>query len=459
MTTSTPERVVIDGCAIATMDDQGTEHQRGHIVLEGARITAVGSGPAPVRDAAARVDAERCLATPGLINTHHHLYQWLTRGMAQEADLFSWLRQLYPVWAHIDAEGQRDAARAGLLTLTLSGCSTSTDHHYVFPGGRSDLLDASIGVAREIGIRFHPCRGSMDLGESSGGLPPDVIVEDTDDALAATEQAIERYHDPSFGSMLQIGVAPCSPFSATVELMRSSAELARRKDVRLHTHLAETPDEDAFCLERFGMRPVDLVADLDWLGSDVWLAHCVHLAAEDIAALSRTSTGVAHCPSSNGRLGAGIAPARSMLGSGVAIGLGVDGAASNEAGEMCAEMRSALLAARVRDGVDALTARDCVALATRLGARCLGRESEIGSLEPGKLADVALWRLDTLGHAGITDPVTALVFGPPRRVHALFVNGQKVVWEGRHVSVDEDATARSLAESSRNLAERVGVLL
>ncbi len=457
MNADMPDPVVIDGCAIATMDERDTEHARGHIVIEGGRITAVGSGPADALEGATHVDAERCLATPGLINTHHHLYQWLTRGMAQQADLFNWLKSLYPVWAHIDAEAQRDAARAGLLALVLSGCSTSTDHHYVFPRGRSDLLDASIAAAGEIGIRFHPCRGSMDLGASSGGLPPDEIVEDTDEALAATEQAIERFHDPSFGSMLQVGVAPCSPFSASLELMRSSAALARRKGVRLHTHLAETPDEDAFCLERFGMRPVDLVADLEWLGADVWLAHCVHLDDDDIVSLSRTSTGVAHCPTSNGRLGAGIAPSRSLLDSGVPVGLGVDGAASNEAGEMCAEMRSALLAARMRDGSDALTARDCLALATRLGARCLGRESEIGSLAAGKVADIALWRLDTLGHAGISDPVTALVFGPPRRVHGLFVNGRKVVWEGRHVRVDEEGTARSLAESCRALAERVGV--
>ena len=448
---------VISGCGIAAMDDAATEIARGHIVIDAGRIVAVGSGEPDTPGPHERIDAEGCLATPGLINCHHHLYQWLTRGLAQEADLFEWLTALYPVWAHIDEEMQQDAATAGLLSLLLSGCSTSTDHHYVFPRDRGDLFGASIAAAARSGIRFHPSRGSMDLGASAGGLPPDEVVEETDEALAATEEAIDRFHDDSFGSMLQVAVARCSPFSATTELMRASADLARRKRVRLHTHLGGTQEEERCCLERFGVRPVDLVDDLGWLGPDVWLAHCVHLSPPEVALLGRSSTSVAHCPSSNGRLGAGTAPVPDLLRAGVSVGLGVDGGASNEAGEISAEMRAALLAARAREGPGALTARTCLSLATRHGARCLGREQQIGSLEVGKMADLALWKLDDLGHAGIDDPVAALVFGPTRRVHGLFVNGVRVVWQGRHCALDDDEVAHSLAKSCRRLAEQAGL--
>ncbi|MGE3235825.1 MAG: amidohydrolase family protein, partial [Thermoleophilia bacterium] len=287
------------------------------------------------------------------------------------------------------------------------------------------------------------CRGSMDLGASQGGLPPDAVTEDRDAVLAATEEAIGRWHDPSPGAMLRIAVAPCSPFSVTGELMTESAALARRHGVRLHTHLAETVEEEAYCLERFGVRPVEYLDDLGWLGPDVWLAHCVHLSAGEVARFAATGTSVAHCPSSNARLGAGIAPAADLSAAGVAVGLGVDGAASQESGELAVEVREALLVARLRGGPAAMTARQALALGTIHGARCLGRDDELGSLEPGKLADVALWRLDGAGHAGIADPVAAMVMGPPRHAEALLVNGAPVVLAGRLLTGDLDAIARA----------------
>jgi cytosine/adenosine deaminase-related metal-dependent hydrolase len=455
----TPARVVIEGCAVATMDPGDTEHASGHVVIEGDRIAAVGPGDAPAPTDGApvtRIEATRCVVTPGFVNCHHHLYQWLTRGMAQDSDLFEWLTELYPVWAHIDADMEWDAARAGLVALALSGCSTTTDHHYVFPRGAGDLLGASIDAAQRTGLRFHPCRGSMDLGESSGGLPPDSVVETTDTALDATVAAIDTWHDASFGSMLRIGVAPCSPFSATGDLMRASAGLARERDVRLHTHLAETAEENEFCLERFGTRPAQYLEELGWLGEDVWLAHCVHLEDAEAGRFGATGTGVAHCPSSNARLGAGMAPVAALLAAGAPVGLGVDGPASNEAGDLGPEARAALLVARLRDGPGALDARGALALATRAGARCLGRADAIGSLEPGKLADVAVWRLDDLARAGIEDPVAALVLSRPGRVHHLFVNGVHVVREGEIRTVDEGEVVRSLDKSSRRLAELSG---
>jgi cytosine/adenosine deaminase-related metal-dependent hydrolase len=450
-------RTVVEGCAIATVDAAGTEHASGHIVVEGNRILAVGPGPAPPAPAGVRteiVDGSGCLATPGLVNCHHHLYQWLTRGLAQEADLFEWLTALYPVWAHIDADLEEVAGRAGLLALATSGCSTSVDHHYIWPRGAGDLLAAEIQAASAVGVRFHPTRGSMDLGASAGGLPPDEVTEERDAILSATEAAIDKWHDPSFGSMLRISVAPCSPFSVTGELMRESAQLARARGVRLHTHLAETPQEERFCLESFGVRPVEYLEGLGWLGDDVWLAHCIHLDDAEVARFGRTGTGVAHCPSSNARLGAGFSPVARLLDAGAPVGLGVDGAASNEAGELAPEIRQALWLARLQAGPGAMTARTALALATREGARCLGRGDEIGSLEPGKLADIALWRLDGLGHAGIVDPVASLVLGGARRVDRLIVDGRTIVAGGRATEVDESAVAADLAVAARRLAER-----
>jgi cytosine/adenosine deaminase-related metal-dependent hydrolase len=454
-------RLVIENCAVATVDGSGTEYASGHVVVEGNRIVAVGDGPAPeeAKANARRVDGSGCLATPGLVNCHHHLYQWATRGLAQEATLFEWLVELYPVWALVDEEIEWAAARAGLGALARSGCSTSMDHHYVFPRGAGNLLEAEIEAARSIGVRFHPTRGSMDLGKSRGGLPPDEVVEERDEILAASEAAIDRFHDPSPDAMLRIALAPCSPFSVTRELMAEAAQLARKKGVRLHTHLAETEDEEDFCLEQYGVRPVEYLEDLGWLGGDVWLAHCVHLSENEVRCFGETGTGVAHCPSSNARLGAGIAPIVGLVNAGAPVGLGVDGAASNEAGELGQEVREALLFARLRGGPKALTARGALELGTIHGARCLGREGEIGSLGVGKLADVALWRVDSLGHAGIADPVAALVLGPSRPVELLLVNGEPVVEGGELRTADEREIAREIGRASRQLAERVEATL
>ena len=448
------ERLVLENCAIATVDGSGTEYASGHIVTEGNRILAVGEGRAPEETAtdARRIDGGGCLATPGLVNCHHHLYQWATRGLAQQATLFEWLVELYPIWALVDEEIEHAAARAGLAALVRSGCSTSMDHHYVFPRDVGDLLGVEIEAAREIGLRFHPTRGSMDLGESEGGLPPDSVVEDLDEILAASEDAIDRFHDPSFDSMLRIALAPCSPFSVTPRLMSEAAELARRRNVRLHTHLAETEDEEEFCLQKFGVRPVEFLEELGWLGEDVWLAHCVHLDDQEVRRFGDTGTGVAHCPSSNARLGAGIAPVAALVGAGAPVGLGVDGAASNEAGELAQEVREALLFARLAGGPKALTARQALELGTIHGARCLGREAEIGSLEAGKLADVALWRVDGLGHAGVEDLVAALVLCPPRPVELLLVGGEPVVENGELQTADEQEITRELANATKALA-------
>jgi cytosine/adenosine deaminase-related metal-dependent hydrolase len=442
---------VIENCAIATVDAAGTEYASGHIVIDDGRITSLGEGSGPTADE--RIDGAGCLATPGLINCHHHLYQWATRGQFQQATLFEWLTGSYPIWAHIDGEIERAAARAGLAALLVSGCSTAMDHHYVFPRGGDDLLAIEIEAARDLHIRFHPTRGSMDLGKAEGGLPPDEITEDRDTILQASADAIDRFHDPAPDSMLRIALAPCSPFSSTQELMRETAEFARQRGVRLHTHMAETKDEEEFCLELFGVRPVEYLEQLGWLGDDVWLAHCVHLDEREVTRFGETATGVAHCPSSNSRLGAGIAPVAALTAAGAPVGLGVDGAASNEAGELAGELRQALLVARSIGGPRALTCREALALGTIHGARCLGREAEIGSLEPGKVADVALWWLGGLDHAGIADPVAALVLGPRPRVHRLLVGGRTVVDDGRLLTGDEEEIARDIGSASRRLQE------
>jgi cytosine/adenosine deaminase-related metal-dependent hydrolase len=436
------------------VDDSRRELADGHVVCADGRIAAVGEGPArDVPDGARRIDGRGKLATPGLVNCHHHLYQHSTRGYVQQATLFEWLVALYPVWAHIDAEIVDAAARAGLAALARSGCTTTTDHHYIFPRGGGDLLAVEIEAARAIGLRFHPCRGAMDLGASKGGLPPDSIVEERDAILAACDDAIGRFHDPSPGAMVRIALAPTSPFSVTTELMADTAELARARGVRLHTHLAETDDEEEFCLERFGKRPLEYLDSLGWLGDDVWLAHCVHLDGGECERMGATGTGVAHCPTSNGRLGAGIAPVPALIGAGAPVGLGVDGAASNECGELVDELRAALLAARVTGGPAALTARDVLELATRNGARCLGRDDELGHLTEGAVADVALWDLGEAGYAGIADPVAALVFGPTRHVDALLVAGDVVVEDGELRTADPATLATELDRASTRMRE------
>jgi cytosine/adenosine deaminase-related metal-dependent hydrolase len=381
----------------------------------------------------------------------------VTRGFAVDGTLFEWLTELYPIWGKLDADITRTAATGALAWLAKTGCTTSTDHHYVFPHDGGDLLGAEIDAARRVGLRFHPTRGSMDLGQSQGGLPPDNVVEDIDAILAATEDAIDTYHDPSFGSMLRIGVAPCSPFSVTRDLLRQTAELSRRKGVRMHTHLCETLDEEDYCREHFGCTPVEYMESVGWLGPEVWLAHSVWLTDESIAALARTGTSVAHCPTSNARLGSGIARARDLRDAGVAVGLGVDGAASNEACALLEEARHALLFARAKGGPQALTVRDALDMATMGGARVLGRADEIGSLEVGKLADIAVWRLDTLPHIDIVDPIAALVLGSPPPLELLLVGGRPVVERGRLRTVDTDSYAIEVRDASRELLRRAGI--
>lgn len=444
--------MIIEGAHVVTVS--GDEYPDGHVVVEGNRITAVGAGPAPRTGGETVVDGRGCLLTPGLVNTHHHLYQWVTRGLAVDSTLFEWLSTLYPVWAGIDEDAVRTGATGALAHLALTGCTTSTDHHYVFPREGGDLLGAEITAASDVGLRFHPTRGSMDLGQRDGGLPPDHVVEDRDAILAASADAVRRWHDPSPEAMLQIALAPCSPFSVTGDLMRESAELARELGVRMHTHLAETGDEEAFCRERFGCTPTEYVAGLGWTGEDVWFAHTVHLDDAAVKTIAATGSGVAHCPSSNARLGAGIARLRDLRDAGAVVGLGVDGAASNEAASLLEEARHALLFARAVGGPTALTVRDALRLGTLGGAAVLGRAGELGSLEVGKLADLALWRLDGLAHADVADPVAGLVLGTPPPLELLLVNGRQVVRHDRVLTVDTDAVARECAAVHRTLLEK-----
>ncbi|MBA3232944.1 MAG: 8-oxoguanine deaminase [Propionibacteriales bacterium] len=448
---------ILDGCAVVTMDADRTEYAVGHVVIDGGRVIAVGGGPAPRHLEGDHVDATGCLATPGLVNAHHHLYQWVTRGFAVDHTLFEWLTTLYPIWACIDEDTVRTAALGGLGRLARTGCTTSMDHHYVFPVDGGDLLGAEIEAAGTVGMRFLPTRGSMDLGKSQGGLPPDHVVEDIDTIMAATADAIDTHHDPSPDSMLRIGVSPCSPFSVTGELLKQTAALARDKGVRLHTHLAETVDEEDFCQEEFGCSPIAYVESQGWLGDDVWFAHGIHLDDVGIAMLAATSTAVAHCPSSNARLGAGICRCRDLRDAGVPVGLGVDGAASNEAASLIEEVRHSVLFARATGGPAALTVRDGLEMATLGGAKALGWDDQIGSLEPGKLADIALWRLDTLAHIGISDPVAALILGSPPPLELLLVQGEPVVRRDELVTIDEQAVARDVRTASSALLTRAGV--
>ena len=449
-------RTVVENVAVATVDAADTEYARGHVVVLGNRIEAVGDGPAPqwLDNVVRRIDGEGHLITPGLVNTHHHFYQWITRGLAQDDILFDWLVALYPTWARIDDTLVHAAAQGSAAALLKSGCTTASDHHYVFPKGGGDILGAEIEAVRELGLRFTALRGSMDRGQKDGGLPPDHAVERTEDILTASEAAVDTYHDASFDSMLQIAIAPCSPFSVSTELMREAALLARRKGVRLHTHGSETAEEEQFCQELFGMGPTDYFESTGWLGEDVWMAHCVHMNDSDIAKFAETGTGVAHCPSSNARLAAGIARVPDMLAAGVPVGLGVDGTASNESGELGTELRNALLINRLHGSPKALTARGSLRLGTMGGARLLGRQAEIGSIEAGKLADLALWKIDGIMHSSIADPVAALTLGALPPLALLLVNGNAVVEHGALTTVDEDRIARACARAARELTAR-----
>jgi cytosine/adenosine deaminase-related metal-dependent hydrolase len=432
---------------ICPMDDSGDEHEDGWVLLGDGLVEGVGGGPPPAAESV--VDLGGAVVTPGLVNTHHHLYQTLTRARAQEATLFEWLRELYPVWAQIDAESEYAAARTGLAELALSGCSTVFDHHYVFPHGRSGLVEAEVQAARELGVRIVASRGSMDLGESDGGLPPDELVESIDDVLADTER-LAGIQDQN--GLVQLAVAPCSPFSVTKELMAESAALARRLGLRLHTHLAETVEEAEYCQQLYGCTPVQYLEELGWVAGDVWCAHCVHLSGGDVATFAAAGVGVAHCPTSNLRLGAGVAPVRDLLAAGVPVGLGVDGSASNERSDLFFEVKEALLVARGRNGPRAMTARDALRLGTRGGAAVLGRD-DIGQLGPGKRADIAVWRTDGLELAGAKpDPVAGLVFSAPHRVDRLYVGGEEIVRDGHLVRADEDEIAREHRRHAANFA-------
>jgi len=445
-------KMVIDRAAVATVDDDGSEYSPGYVIIDGHRIADVGPGAAPrPAEPHTYLDASGCLISPGFVNTHHHLFQWATRGFAQNATLFEWLTALYPVWSRLDAEITAAAATAGLSRLALTGCTTAADHHYLFPADGGDHITALAGSAGRVGLRLHAVRGAMDRGQSKGGLPPDSMVEDTEKALTGMRDAVTAHHDPRPESLVRIGLGPCAPFSVSRELMTRSAVLARELGVRLHTHLAETTDEEERCLAEFGCTPVQYAEQLGWLGGDVWLAHAVHLDLGSVKRLAATATGVAHCPTSNGRLGAGIAPVRDLLAAGVPVGLGVDGSASNESAGLIEELRQALLIARLQDGPAALDVRQSLWMATMGGARCLGRDNELGSLERGKLADIAVWRLDGLAHAGIGDAVAALVLGPAPELKLLTVNGEPVVTDGQLSRVDIEEVAREHRIACRRL--------
>ncbi len=418
----------------------------GDIAFDNGVITAVGSIEPLQGDHEIRVDGD--IITAGLINTHHHLYQWMTRGYATGCDLFEWLVTLYPVWGRMDADDVGAAATVGLAELAATGCTTAFDHHYVVPRGDDHVFDAIVEAARAVGIRLHLSRGSMDLGERHGGLPPDHLVEERDAILTSTERIIAEHHD---GEMVSVVVAPCSPFSVTSELMVESAELARKHGLRLHTHLCETIDEQDHCMERFGRRPVDQLGEWGWVDQDVWLAHGIHLSDEEITTLGAHGTGVAHCPSSNARLAAGMCRVVDLRAADAPVGLGVDGVASNEVGGLFPELRQALYTARLRgQQADALMPSDVVELGTTGGAACLGRP-DLGRLEVGAAADFAVWPGDRLGD--MADPITALVMGPDQRVRHLFVAGEQRVTDGNVNGVDLAAAHRTLAHRAARLWE------
>ena len=421
----------------------------GDVAFAGGVIVAVGDVPAEDGDDIVRCDG--AIITPGLVNTHHHLYQWLTRGYAVGSDLFGWLTTLYPVWKHLRAEDVHAAALVGLGELLRSGCTTAADHHYLVPASDDSVFDALADAARMVGIRLHLARGSMDLGASDGGLPPDNVVEDIDTILRSTQAVASRLHD---GEQIVVTVAPCSPFSVTLDLMRESAALARDLGLRLHTHLAETVDEERDAVARYGKRPVQVLDELGWIADDVWVAHGIHFDDAEIARLGAAGTGVAHCPSSNARLAAGMCRVADLRAAGAPVGLGVDGVASNEVGALFPELRQALYTARLRTGrADAMMPADALELGTAGGAACLGRD-DIGRLEPGLRADIVVWPADDV--ADVADAVDALVLGPVRSARDVFVGGRRVVDGGHLVGADLAALHRDLAVRSGRLRDLAG---
>ena len=434
--------VLTNALLIATVDDQRREIPGGWIAISDGRITALGTSQDVPPAARQHCDVSGCLVTPGLVNTHHHLYQNLTRAYPPmtSAPLFGWLQTLYPLWRALNEESAYVSAWVGLSELALSGCTTSTDHLYLHPRNGGDLLSAEIAAAREVGIRFHPTRGSMSLSEKDGGLPPDDVVQDDDEILAACETAVHTHHDRSFGAMVRIALAPCSPFSVTQQLMKRTAELAESLDVRLHTHFAENAEDDAFSLEKFGCRPFEYLRDVGWLSQRTWVAHCVMPNSDEVSALGAAGVGAAHCPSSNLILSSGIAPIVDLRRAGVHVGLGVDGSSSADSASLWLEARQAMLLAKLKNGADAADARMALEIATLGGAGCLGRIGEIGQLDVGRVADIAVWDLSGVRFAGaIADPIEAWLRCGPVSVRDTIVNGRFVVRNGELVSnkVDE----------------------
>jgi len=453
--------ILIKNAHLLTMDDRHTEIPDGGLFIENGFIKQVEQTSSLPREADETLDLKGHVLLPGLVNTHHHFYQTLTRAIpaAQDANLFNWLKTLYPIWARINPEDIFISTSTALAELALSGCTTASDHLYLYPNGSK--LDDEIAAASEIGLRLHASRGSMSLGEADGGLPPDSVVDDEESILKDSLRLIQKYHDPKPGSMVQIVLAPCSPFSVTGELMKQSAKLAREYGVHLHTHLAETEDEEQFCLEKFGHRPVGYMQEVDWVGDDVWFAHAVWVNDEEIKVFAKHNCGVAHCPTSNMRLASGIAPIKEYRAAGVNVGLGVDGSASNDGSHLLAEIRNAMLLSRVKEGITGyslsddpnrklMTARDALYLGTRGGAAVLGRK-DIGSLESGKCADFFAVNLNKLGFAGMHDPVSAIVFGQPVNADYTVVGGRFIVKEGQLVTVDE----HQLAEKHNKAAKRL----
>ena len=429
--TSIRETLIRGADHILTMNDGREELRGADILIRGGTIAAVGHG---LETSGEVLQAAGCVVTPGLVNTHHHLYQSLTRAVpgGQDALLFGWLQTLYPIWARFGPEEMFVSAQVGLAELALTGCTMSSDHLYLYPNGAR--LDDTIAAAADVGLRFHPTRGAMSIGESDGGLPPDSLVEREADILEDCIRVIDAHHDAREGAMVRVGVAPCSPFSVSRELMRDAALLARDKGVMLHTHLAENDEDVAYSLEKFGCRPGQYAQDLGWTGPDVWHAHCVKLDGQEIDLFARSGTGVAHCPCSNCRLGSGIAPVREMRDAGVKVGLGVDGSASNDTGQMILEARQGMLLQRVARGADAMSAREALEIATRGGAQVLGR-NDCGQIAPGKRADIAVWDRRGIESAGSWDAAALLLAGPTR-VKDLFVEGRHIVQDGQMPHLD-----------------------
>ena len=442
------------------MDDEGTELSGADVLIKGRVILAVGKDlEAP--DDALVLDARNCVVIPGMINTHHHLCQTLTRATpaAQDAKLFDWLVYHYTVWRHLTPEYAALGAQVGLGELLLTGCTTSTDHTYLYPRGLTGLVDAQIEAARSLGIRFHPTRGSMSVGSSKGGLPPDDCTQAEEEILRDGERLVKEYHDKGQYAMTSVGLAPCAPFSVSTTLMKETAAQAKKWGVRMHTHLCETLDEEAYCLEKYKLRPIDFIESLGWMDGNVWLAHMVHVNDDEVRRLAKAKVGIAHCPTSNLRLGSGVPPVRQYLDAGVNVGLAVDGSASNDTSDMLAEARQAMLVHRVKSGVGSMTARQALRMATRGGAAVVGRD-DIGMIAAGKAADLAIFDVSGLDYAGSAgDPIASLLFcGASHRTKWTIVNGHVVVEDGKLKNLDERATAEKANAACLDMLRKAGAI-